>query len=94
MRKMFLTTESITDRVKFIIQDVMNIEIDKIHEDSLFIDDFELDSLDMVELVLAIEEEFEFDIPDKDLNSMINRENNVTVGELINYIKDHFGVQD
>ena len=52
------------DRVKKIVVEHLGVEADKVTEDASFIDDLGADSLDIVELVMAFEEEFEVEIPD------------------------------
>ena len=71
------------DRVKKIVVEHLGVEADKVTEDASFIDDLGADSLDIVELVMAMEEEFEVEIPDEEA------ENIKTVGDAINYIKGH-----
>lgn len=69
------------DRIRPTIAQQLNIDEDKVTLNASFIDDLGADSLDMVELIMAIEEEFEFEVPEEDA------ENIVTVGDAINYIK-------
>ena len=54
----------ITDRVKKIVVEHLNVDEGKVSDDASFIDDLGADSLDTVELVMAFEEEFEIEIPD------------------------------
>ena len=54
----------ITDRVKKIVVEHLNVDEGKVSDDSSFIDDLGADSLDTVELVMAFEEEFDIEIPD------------------------------
>jgi acyl carrier protein len=54
----------ITDRVKKIVVEHLNVDEAKVSDDSSFIDDLGADSLDTVELVMAFEEEFDIEIPD------------------------------
>ena len=54
----------ITDRVKKIVVEHLNVDESKISDDASFIDDLGADSLDTVELVMAFEEEFDIEIPD------------------------------
>lgn len=70
-------------RVKSIIADQLGISEDTIKLDSAFIEDLGADSLDIVELVMAMEEEFEVEIPDEEA------ENLKTVADAVNYINDH-----
>lgn len=73
----------IADKVKEIISQQLDAEPAKIVEDAAFIDDLGADSLAIVELVLAFEEQFEIDIPDEDTEKIR------TVGDAISYIKEH-----
>ena len=70
-------------KVKAIIADQLGVAEDEIKPTSSFIEDLGADSLDIVELVMAMEEEFEVEIPDEEA------ENIKTVGDAINYIKTH-----
>jgi len=54
----------IVARVKDIVAEQLDVELDKIGDDSSFVDDLGADSLDTVELVMALEEEFDAEIPD------------------------------
>ena len=69
--------------VKSLIADQLGVGEDEIKPESSFIDDLGADSLDIVELVMAMEEEFEVEIPDDEA------ENIKTVSDAINYIKNH-----
>ena len=73
----------IEERVKNIIVTQLGVKADEVKNESKFIDDLGADSLDTVELVMALEEEFEIEIPDEDA------ENLMTVGQLETYIKDN-----
>jgi acyl carrier protein len=77
------TTSSIETKVKNIIADQLGVGEDEIKPESSFIEDLGADSLDIVELVMAMEEEFEVEIPDEEA------ENIKTVGDAINYINTH-----
>ena len=57
---------SIEDRVKKIVSDQLGTSLDEIQSDSSFVDDLGADSLDTVELVMALEEEFDLEIADED----------------------------
>lgn len=69
------------DKIRPTIAEQLNVDESKVTLEASFIDDLGADSLDMVELIMAIEEEFEFEVPEEDA------ENIVTVGDAINYIK-------
>lgn len=68
------------DRIKKIIVDQLGVDISKITENSSFIDDLGADSLDIVELIMAFEEEFDIEIPDEDAEKM------KTVGDAVKYL--------
>jgi acyl carrier protein len=72
---------NVNDKVKEIVSQQLDIEIGKVTAEALFIDDLGADSLAVVELVLAFEEEFEIDIPDEDTEKIR------TVGDAISYIE-------
>ena len=74
-----------SDRVKKIVVEHLGVEADKVTEEASFIDDLGADSLDIVELVMAFEEEFGVEIPD-DAAEKIN-----TVGDANTYIDEHKG---
>jgi len=69
-------------RIKEIIADQLGVEIEKLREDANFVQDLGADSLDVVELVMAFEEEFGIEIPDEDAEKIR------TVGDVINYLKE------
>ena len=73
----------IADRVKKIVVENLGVEEEKVTPDASFIDDLGADSLDIVELVMAFEEEFGVEIPD-DAAEKIN-----TVGDAIKFIEEH-----
>ena len=78
-----MATSAIEAKVKSIIADQLGVGEDEIKPESSFIEDLGADSLDIVELVMAMEEEFEVEIPDEEA------ENIKTVGDAINYINPH-----
>lgn len=73
-------TMSIIDKVKKIIAEKLSVDISEVVPEASFVDDLGADSLDLVELIMSIEEEFEVDIPDEDAEKL------VTVQDAINYI--------
>ncbi|WP_029520565.1 MULTISPECIES: acyl carrier protein [unclassified Persephonella] len=73
------------ERIKEIIADQLGIDVDQIKPESKFVDDLGADSLDVVELIMAFEEEFDVEIPDEDAEKI------QTVGDVINYIKEKKG---
>jgi len=74
---------TIEQKVKNIIADQLGVGEDEIKITSSFIDDLGADSLDIVELVMAMEEEFEVEIPDEEA------ENIKTVQDAVNYVNTH-----
>lgn len=71
------------DRVKEIIAKELEVGVPQLAPEAKFIEDLGADSLDIVELVMALEEEFGLDIPDEDAEKM------KTVGDAMNYLKAH-----
>ena len=69
------------DRVKQIIAEQLGVKKEEVTDGAKFVDDLGADSLDTVELVMALEEEFGIEIPDEDAEKM------TTVGEAIKYIE-------
>ena len=78
-----MTTGNVEQKVKGIIAEQLGVAEDEIKNTSSFIEDLGADSLDIVELVMAMEEEFEVEIPDEEA------ENIKTVQDAINYINTH-----
>ena len=72
---------AVGEKVKEIISEQLGVKKEEVTEEAKFIDDLGADSLDTVELVMALEEEFGVEIPDEDAEKM------VTVGEAIKYIE-------
>ncbi len=70
-------------QVKSIVADQLGIDEEEVQLESAFIDDLGADSLDIVELVMALEDEFKLEIPDEDAEKI------VTVENAVNYIKTH-----
>jgi len=73
----------IAEKVKEIVSQQLDVDLAEVKEEAQFIEDLGADSLAIVELVLAFEEQFEIDIPDEDTEKI------GTVGEAIKYIQDH-----
>lgn len=73
--------EEILEKVKAVVVDQLNVEEEEVVDDASFIDDLGADSLGIVELVMALEEEFGVSIPDEDA------ENIKTVGDAVSYIQ-------
>jgi len=73
---------SVVDKIKAIIVEQLGVEEDEVIPEASFVDNLGADSLDIVELVMALEEEFDLEIPDEDAEKIR------TVGEAIKYIQD------
>ncbi|MFZ5643365.1 MAG: acyl carrier protein [Bacillota bacterium] len=71
------------EKVRAIISEQLGVDEADVTMESSFIEDLGADSLDIVELVMALEEEFDIVIPDEDAEKIR------TVGEAVNYIKEH-----
>ena len=74
---------SIPEKVKSIIVDQLGVEEEQVIPDASFVDDLGADSLDQVELVMALEEEFGLEIPDEDAEKITR------VKEAVTYIEGH-----
>jgi len=72
-------------KVKEIIAKELEVDVKQLTPEAKFIEDLGADSLDIVELVMALEEEFGLDIPDEDADKL------KTVGDAINYLQQHAG---
>lgn len=72
---------SVADKVKKIVVEQLGVSEDQITPEAKFIEDLGADSLDLVELVMALEEEFGSDIPDEDAEKL------TTVGDAIKYVE-------
>ena len=77
--------EPVADRVKKIIVDQLGVEEETVTAEASFVDDLGADSLDTVELVMALEEEFGIEIPDEDAEKITR------VREAVEYIEKHSG---
>ena len=73
--------EEILEKVKAVVIDQLNVEDEEVVDDASFVDDLGADSLGIVELVMALEEEFGVSIPDEDAESI------KTVGDAVSYIQ-------
>ena len=80
--------EEILSRLKEIIVDRLDVEEDQIVPEASFVEDLGADSLDIVELIMGIEEEFDIEIPDEDAEKL------TSVGEAMNYTLSKIGVDD
>jgi len=71
----------VEEKVKTIIAEQLGVKVDEVTPQASFIDDLGADSLDTVELIMALEEEFNVEIPDEDAEKMS------TVGDAIKYVE-------
>ena len=71
------------DQVKNIIAEQLGVSEDEISEDSNLVEDLDADSLDIVELIMGLETEFDIEIPDEEAEKIS------TVGDAVNYIKEN-----
>ncbi|MDP8289725.1 MAG: acyl carrier protein [Candidatus Susulua stagnicola] len=79
---------SVDEKVKGIISEQLGVKKEEIKPESSFIDDLGADSLDTVEVVMALEEEFGIEIPDEDAEKI------TTVGDASKYIEDKMGKKE
>jgi len=75
--------KTVEQQVKEIIVEQLGVNADQVTSDAKFIEDLGADSLDTVELVMALEEKFQLDVPDEEAEKL------QTVGDVIKYIEDH-----
>ena len=80
--------EEVLAKLKGIITDRLDVEEDQIVPEASFVEDLGADSLDLVELIMVIEEEFDIEIPDEDAEKL------TSVGEAMKYTLDKIGVDD
>lgn len=83
----WMQIEEIQGKLKEIVMDRLNAEEDQIKPEASFVEDLGADSLDIVELIMGIEEEFDIEIPDEDAEKL------TTVGEAMDYVKSKLGVE-
>jgi acyl carrier protein len=74
---------SVEDKLKKVIADKLSVDLEEVVDDASFVDDLGADSLDLVELIMSMEEEFDVEIPDDDAEKM------VTVKDAIDYLHAH-----
>ena len=74
---------ALIDDVKAIVVEQLNVNEDEVKEEAKFVEDLGADSLDVVELVMALEEKFDIEIPDEDAEKI------ATVGDAVKYIEDN-----
>ena len=80
--------EEVQAKLKEIVIDRLIAEEDQIKPEASFVEDLGADSLDIVELIMGIEEEFDIEIPDEDAEKL------TTVGEAMAYVKTKLGAED
>ncbi len=73
---------AVEEKIKSIIAEQLGVKVDEVTPQASFIDDLGADSLDTVELIMALEEEFSVEIPDEDAEKM------TTVGDAVKYIEE------
>ena len=78
-----METEEIFEKVKTVIVEQLGIDEANVRMESSFLDDLEADSLDIVEFIMALEEEFGLEIPDEDVEKI------VTVKDVVEYISEN-----
>ena len=71
------------ERVKNVIVDQLSVDADEVTLEASFVDDLGADSVDVVELIMGLETEFDIEIPDEDAEKIS------TVGDAVEYIKSH-----
>lgn len=80
-------SQTISDRVRSIIASQLQVREEQLHEDVNLVDDLGVDSLAAVELILAVEQEFDIDVPDSESEQLR------TVREMISYVGRQIGGQ-
>ena len=78
-----MSEKEIFQKLKTIVVDQLGVNEENVTMEATFVDDLAADSLDIVELVMTIEEEFDLEIPDSDAEKI------VTIGDLVKYIEEH-----
>lgn len=78
-----MSSEEVFDKVKEIIVEQLGVAENTVTSEASFIDDLGADSLDIVELIMSLEEEFDMEIPDADAEKI------VTVNDVVEYIKNN-----
>lgn len=78
-----MSSEEVFEKVKGIIVEQLGVAENAVTMEASFIDDLGADSLDIVELIMALEEEFDMEIPDSDAEKI------VTVSDVVDYIKEN-----
>lgn len=73
----------VLEKVKHILAEQFDVEEDKVTAEMSIADDLGADSLDVVDLLMSVEDEFEIEVPDGEIDNV------KTVGDLVNYIEEH-----
>ena len=76
------------DRVKTIVSEQLGVDEDEITMESNFLEDFGADSLELVDMMIALESEFEIEVPEEDIDEI------ETVADVISYLKNHTDLED
>ena len=71
------------EKLQEIIADVLNVQKDEIRPETTFVDDLGADSLDIFQIIMGIEEEFDIEIPDEEAEKF------QLVGDLVRYVEEH-----
>ncbi|MBR2209330.1 MAG: acyl carrier protein [Synergistaceae bacterium] len=83
-----MTKEEVVAKLKGIVANRLDVEEDQVTEDKSFVEDLGADSLDIVELIMGIEDEFGIEIPDEDAEKL------TSVGEALKYTLEKINVED
>ncbi len=78
-----MSTSTIYDRLKGLVTEQLGVDEEEITPEASFVDDLNADSLDLVELIMSLEEEFGLEISDEDAEKIL------TVGDAASYIEEH-----
>ena len=78
-----MSEKEIFQKLKTIVVDKLGVNEENVTMEATFVDDLAADSLDIVELIMNIEEEFDLEIPDSDAEKI------VTIGDVVKYIEEH-----
>ena len=78
-----MSEKEIFQKLKTIVVDQLGVDEENVTMEATFVDDLAADSLDIVELIMNIEEEFDLEIPDNDTEKI------VTIGDVVKYIEEH-----
>ena len=78
-----MSEKEIFQKLKTIVVDHLGVNEENVTMEATFVDDLAADSLDIVELVMTIEEEFDLEIPESDAEKI------VTIGDVVKYIEEH-----